>query len=393
MRLKVGIVEYFNGSAPHLDAELLLEGYAMLKSIVCDFLALGASVKTILDRRLERCCELGSAEVVWSSGFGEFERELKILSQSVDYMLLIAPEHLLPTFLERLGSAESLNSSPDSIRAASDKCRLAQRLGEAGLDLPEYACFEADATLAEVRSFCMEAGYPVAVKPAVGAGCEGLSLVRCEEELEAAYRKACRIDPNGKVVVQKWCEGLAASVSLIVSDEAILPLSLNRQIVKVGAFNGNSAYLGGVVPLPHPLAEESFKAASKAVGAFKGLRGYVGVDVILADKVLVLEVNPRLTVSYLGLSRVLDGSVARLMVDREYMLSKRSIGFKGYVSFVKALLPSSAKVDGREVVCSPLDAKRCFLLAQAGSYVDSLRRLKAIINSLGAEVEVADLSA
>lgn len=396
--MKVGIVEYFNGSAPYLDAELLLEGYAMLKSTIDDFLAAGLSVMTILDRRLDPCCRLGSAEVIWSSESNEFERKLTQLSQSVDYTLLIAPEYYLPTLLERLGSAESLNSTPESIRAVSDKCRLGMRLATAGLGVPEFACFDEGVKAAELKSFCMDIGYPVAVKPAAAAGCEGLSLVKHDGDLEAAYRKASRSDPNGKVMVQKWYEGMAASVSMIVFDDTILPLSLNRQLVSVCSPNQNSTYLGGVVPLPHRLAKEAFAVASKAVGAFRGLRGYVGLDLILTGtRPLVLEVNPRITVSYIGISRVLDGGVARLMIDEEHIRADSPLRFKGYASFIKATLPRLTKVDVNQAICSPLrsEKKRCFLLAEGDSYEVSLRILRHIISLLSAEVgvEVADLSA
>ena len=38
------------------------------------------------------------------------------------------------------------------------------------------------------------------------------------------------------------------------------------------------------------------------VESFSGLRGYVGVDVVLGqDKLYVVDVNPRLTTSYVGL--------------------------------------------------------------------------------------------
>lgn len=385
--MKVGIVEYFNGSAPYLDEELLLEGYAMLKSTVDDFLATGASVSTILDRRLKCGYGLDSVQVIWSSDSSEFERNLASLAQDVDYMLLIAPEYLLPTFLERLGSAESFNSSPDAIRLVSDKCLLAQKLVEAGVEVPESACFEGyDAA---VRSFCSDVGYPIAVKPVVGAGCEGLSIVKCEEDLEEALKRAQRSSPNGRVIVQRWCEGLAASVSLIVYEDGILPISLNRQIIKVGAPNQASTYLGGVVPLPHILTERSFEAASKAVSVFRGLKGYVGVDLVLADRPFVLEVNPRITVSYLGLSRVLEGGVARLMVKGSFRSVKHSLRFKGYSSFIKAKLPqSAAELCGTQIIRSPLGGRRCFILEQGDSYDDSLRRLKASINSLQAEVDV-----
>jgi len=395
--MDVGVVEYFSASAPDLDDELLLEGYAMLESAIKDFAALGASVKTILDRRLKP--EFLSAEVVWCSDRSEFGRKLASLSRSVDYLLLIAPEHILPTLIEGLDSVKLLNSTPESIREVSDKCRLTKRLAQIGVAVPESRCFDAGVDAEVLRSASKEISYPVAIKPTMSAGCEGLSIVYNEEGLEAAYAKACRNDPNGNVIIQQWHEGVPASVSLVVSEHNIQPLSLNRQILKIGTFQENSAYLGGVVPLPHHLSKEALNVASRAVAAFHGLRGYVGVDLVLTEsKPIVLEINPRLTVSYLGLSRVLEGGVARTMVDEAYMKTNQKPVFKGFASFIKASLPPiCSKVEGVEVIRSPFGegVERCFLLVQGANYEDSLRRLKDVISSCSAKVSVdlADLGA
>jgi predicted ATP-grasp superfamily ATP-dependent carboligase len=394
--MDIGVVEYFSATAPHLDDDLLLQGYAMLESAVKDFAALGTSVKTILDYRVKP--EPLSAEVVWCYEEDDFKHKLASLSKNVDYLLLIAPEHLLPSLLEELDSDKLLNSTPESIREVSDKCRLAKRLAQIGLDVPESRCFEGRVDAEALKSASKEIGYPAAIKPTIAAGCEGLSVVYGEEELEAAYAKACRSDPSGSVIIQRWYEGVPASVSLIVSEHKIQPLSLNRQIIKIGAPKENSAYLGGVVPLPHHLSREALTAASKAVAAFSGLRGYVGVDLVLTDrKPIVLEINPRLTVSYVGLSRVLEGGVARMMVNEVYMKTDQKPVFKGFASFLKASLPTGCKVEGAEVIRSPIrgGSGRCFILVQGVSYLDSLSRLKGVVSGCSAEVDVdfADLGA
>jgi predicted ATP-grasp superfamily ATP-dependent carboligase len=53
-----------------------------------------------------------------------------------------------------------------------------------------------------------------------------------------------------------------------------------------------------------------------ACEAIPGLRGYVGVDLVLSDTDAVLiEINPRLTTAYVGLRRALEQNVAALIVD------------------------------------------------------------------------------
>ena len=75
--------------------------------------------------------------------------------------------------------------------------------------------------------------------------------------------------------------------------------------VRDGRFN----YLGGTMPAPCPDAVPQLK---KAVEAVAGLRGFVGVDFIwnaATRHAMILEINPRPTTSYVGLSRLLPGGM------------------------------------------------------------------------------------
>ena len=71
--------------------------------------------------------------------------------------------------------------------------------------------------------------------------------------------------------------------------------------------DGRFRYLGGAVPLPAALNRRAQQLARRAVESVAGLFGYVGVDVGLApspEDDVVIEINPRLTTSYVGLRRL-----------------------------------------------------------------------------------------
>ena len=54
--------------------------------------------------------------------------------------------------------------------------------------------------------------------------------------------------------------------------------------------------------MPVPLAERAVRIARKAIDSVEDLAGYVGVDVVLGESQdWVIEINPRLTTSYIGL--------------------------------------------------------------------------------------------
>ena len=83
--------------------------------------------------------------------------------------------------------------------------------------------------------------------------------------------------------------------------------------------DGRLQYVGGRIPLPAPLAARATRLSDEAVRAVAGLQGYVGVDVVLGparDGSLdaVIEINPRLTTSYVGLRVLTQGNLAEVML-------------------------------------------------------------------------------
>ena len=101
------------------------------------------------------------------------------------------------------------------------------------------------------------------------------------------------------MILQPFVAGQAASVAFLIGSHQVLPLlPAKQQLSEDGRFH----YRGGIVPLPQDLADRAVRLARRAVAAVPGLRGYVGVDLVLGDEgESVIEVNPRLTTSYLGL--------------------------------------------------------------------------------------------
>jgi len=79
--------------------------------------------------------------------------------------------------------------------------------------------------------------------------------------------------------------------------------------------DGRLRYLGGELPLAAGLAERSVALAERALAALPETSGYVGVDLVLGrdpngGEDFVIEVNPRLTTSYVGLRAATETNLA-----------------------------------------------------------------------------------
>src|SRR5204863_3758867 len=99
-----------------------------------------------------------------------------------------------------------------------------------------------------------ELGYPLVVKPARGAGCEGISLARNSRDLRRAVSMGRQTSSGGHLVLQKYVRGVAASVSLVADGRRAVAVTTNAQHV---SRSRPFIYGGGTTPLDHPLARRA----------------------------------------------------------------------------------------------------------------------------------------
>ena len=325
--MKILLYEHVSGGGFAGDAlppSLLSEGFAMLRGLAADFKVARHEVTVLLDSRLADFSPPVAADhFVWVSELGSASQSIANVAESVDAVFVVAPEanQTLQKLVDQVevSGQLSLNSKPTAIAKAADKASLLTRLNGLGLKAPKTVTFGLQDPLEIIElAIREEMDFPCVFKPLNGAGCSGTSIVRSEAEIGSAVDKI-NADPAGSIMVQEFIEGSPASVSLIAADSKALPVSLNLQDITLASPDEVSSYNGGLVPFDHPLKEAAFAAAKRIVESFGGLRGYVGVDVILGDGgVVVVEVNPRLTTSYVGLRRVADFNVAESILGSSY---------------------------------------------------------------------------
>ena len=295
MRLLIYELITAGGLGDDVPDSLRREGAAMVSAAVQDFERIaGVEALTLVAQGgtpLGRHCRL-IAPRDEAKAFGD-------LAASADAALVIAPEFddLLATRSQEALDAgcRLLGSRPDAIRLAGDKLRLAEILRERSIPTPFTSAARSD--LPE------DTRIPCVLKPRHGAGSQATFLVRSRADWPGAYMQAAGEWPRGDFVIQPFAPGQAVSVACLMgARQTIATPGATQRLSDDGRFR----YLGGRTPLPRELRERALSLACKALDVVCGLAGYVGVDLILGDAAdgsedVVIEMNPRLTTSYIGL--------------------------------------------------------------------------------------------
>jgi tyramine---L-glutamate ligase len=312
------VYEFFTGGGcPEgpLPGGLAAEALGMLWAVLMDFRNWGAvHTMTPLDPRFNECVPglnrktLPADEVVCALP-GNHEAIYHSLLNRCDAALIIAPETngILAklTAQAELAGKTILGSNASAAATAADKAACGMLFIRGKLPTPKTRM----AGFASAESIAKQMGCPLVVKPVDGIGSEGVFRLNRVSELSAILNLVRKSTNHDRILLQSYVDGVHASVSLMVSNGRCLPLSLNGQLMETGS---KFQYLGSQVPCDHPACNEAMVLAGSAAQLIPGLRGYVGVDMVLSDDgPQLIEINPRLTTSYIGLRRVAQANLAQ----------------------------------------------------------------------------------
>jgi predicted ATP-grasp superfamily ATP-dependent carboligase len=171
------------------------------------------------------------------------------------------------------------------------------------------------------------------IKPADGVACQGIKILKSFLELVDALKSMKTSLPY--ILLQKFVEGQPCSVSLISDGVNAIPLSLNLQKIKFD--EEGFEYGGGQVPWDHPLKDEAMEIAKNAVESIEGIKGYVGVDLILSDRVHLLEINSRLTTPYIALRNLTNQNLALVIIKSVHGKIPEKLDIYGCIEFQKGI--------------------------------------------------------
>jgi tyramine---L-glutamate ligase len=298
--MRLFIYEYLTargiGRAPRSpDHGMYLEGQAMRDAVVEDFKRIpGTAAFAFPDE---------AAPVAQES----FEEMCKVS----DWTIIIAPafDDCLGRYAESVQRAEGhlLGPSLDAIRLTSDKFELFDHWRRHNIPTP--------ATTEREPTAC--GAFPVVWKPRDGAGSTMTFLFTSPHDVVSAQAKIVAENHLGPMILQEFIPGRAASIAFLCGPASNIPLLPAFQLL---SNDGRFSYLGGEIPLSPDLARRAVQLGQRAVDCVQGLKGFIGVDLVLGQaedgtQDYAIEINPRLTTSYVGLRRLALFNLADAMLQ------------------------------------------------------------------------------
>lgn len=288
MVMKVLLAEYTIAHDPSLSGE-------------------GAAMLSILKSSFERC----GYDVI-TPGDGDFSGEISRLAPTCDMGLVIAPDHLLSKYTFLLEQAtHNLGCGFMTVALCANKVQTKKILLENGVSVPLEN----------------PPGKRV-IKPIKGCGASGVRIT------DGA--------PGKGEFAEQFIEGEHYSVSLVInrvigdacayySGNPPVVLAVNRQEIRIDN-QGTFTYHGGETPI-HPAREAEIVAIAVKATALLGCQGYCGVDVVVGDKVYVVDVNPRITTSIVGITACMQEEIADVLVAASKGQGPKEVHLTGSARF------------------------------------------------------------
>ncbi len=298
--MKVLVFEYITGGGFNKQAlpdSLAGEGDLMLNALLNNLAGLNNLEVTVMrDWRLDGLTEVNT--VIIGPKHDVTEEFVRLIKQS-DLVWPIAPEfdgilQTLSQTVESLGKV-LLASPAAAVAIAGNKFKTYERLNRHHITAVPTLMFDNAYSPGEW-----------VVKPIDGVGCAGSYAISNQQDFD-------RIGPlKDGYVIQPHLQGAKTSLSCLFKQGRGWLVCANLQRFE---FINRQYHLAEIVVNHHPDLGLYQSVIDKIAHALPELWGYAGIDLIENDRLWVLEINPRLTTSFVGIHDALGINIAEAVLQ------------------------------------------------------------------------------
>jgi predicted ATP-grasp superfamily ATP-dependent carboligase len=308
---KVLVFEYITGGGfaqQELPSSLAKEGAIMLNALVNELASFPhIQITVMVDWRfndLKLPQETAIVKVLENQCVYEL---LADLINNYDFVWPVAPEidgalYKITNLIEQF-NIKLLNSSSSAILLCSDKLATVKRLVDYDI---------ATLNTLQFNLFSNQFPGPWVVKPKDGAGCLNSYYIANNTDL---FQITKQIDTPEDYVIQPYLEGASLSLSCLFRKGEAWLLCCNQQHLSIN--NKQFSLDACIVNIKSTHLSLYQKLIDQIAIAIPGLSAYVGIDIIHpeGEQPKVLEINLRLTTSYVGINQAIGFNIASAVIE------------------------------------------------------------------------------
>ncbi|MGZ4981275.1 MAG: ATP-grasp domain-containing protein [Methylobacter sp.] len=306
--MKILVFEYITGGGfnkQELSDSLVKEGSLMRNALLDNLNRLNQTrlnsleITVMLDWRLNNLVGMTGVNIVTIRPEHDITEEFARLVKQCDLVWPIAPEfdgilQALCQTVESLGKI-LLTSPATAVTIAGNKLKTYELLNQHHIAAVPTCTFESVYTPGEWM-----------VKPINGVGCEDSYVLTSQLDFE---RMAMR---KGQYIIQPHLQGTKTSLSCLFKQGSGWLVCANLQRFE---FINQQYHLTDIVVNHYPDLGLYQQLIDKIAQALPELWGYAGIDLIENDTTCVLEINPRLTTSFVGIHDALGINIAEAVLQ------------------------------------------------------------------------------
>ena len=419
MKNRIFIFEFVSGGGFNkieIPNSFFSEGFGMLRSIISDFKLLEFEITTLLDYRFLHLVPLLNADMVEVlEKEEEYLLKFEYLVKQSESCFIIAPEFSKTLYrltkIVKKNKKNLLSIDLKGVNLGTSKLDTFKFFRSSKVKTPQTFLlprgkqnFDANFVIEKFKNL----NCPVIIKPEDGVGADSIFYFESEEEIIEFFNDPIeKLDSIRNYILQEYVEGKDLSVSLLgIKNSTPKILSVNTQDIDIKKPNFESNYFGGHTPVEnYSEIEASLKENFKKMDLSR-FKGYFGIDFIRKEncEIYFIEINPRLTTSYLGLRNIINQNLAKMILYSKQSNKNKlpAVVLENHSSFSRIeLVHKSPKLNKKimeklidealnlipEMVTPPISLDgssqfTCFIATKTKDFLSSKKRMQEINQTL-----------
>ncbi len=305
--MKIFVFEYISGggmSDQVLPESLIREGELMLQALTKDLSTqFGVELYITRDYRLSEhfFLQFNNVNLIQVAKDSDIKSIFTDLCHYCDAVWPIAPESggILAELCEIVSDSNTLLLNTDAVAVEITGNKLSTFNYLSDNQIPAILTSTLSDYLWQPNDTCV-------IKPIDGVGCENSFIVSNIAEYEQVTTNVVN---TGDYIIQPYVEGRPISLSCLFKQRRAWLICCNEQQINIERQQFSlTACIVNCATEQKPIFNEMIEAIADAI---PNLWGYVGIDLIATSTgPKVLEINPRLTTSYVGIKEALGFNLA-----------------------------------------------------------------------------------